>query len=318
MELCGINFGNVFCASGALNFFGEGYPYHKVWRLAGLSFNGAGFVAKTTTLEPRAGNMPLMHDGTTPQEIVPKCIVIKPNSGHILNAVGGSGRGAVSLFERRMWQQRTRQFFISFMAVGKDKKERLDELKEFVRLVRFFLPGFKAPFGIQRNYACPNVGLHLDELVDEIGEGREIVARLGLPDVVKLNPLVSIDALLEIQHQCDAIALNNTVPWGKLPESIDWEEIFGTPESPLASLGGGGLSGPAVRPIVIDLINDAIEAGVLCPLIGGNGIQHWRDAEAFFEAGASAIEIGCVGMVRPQNCRSIIRFARSLQTTRRT
>jgi len=52
MILRGIEFGNVFNASGARGFFGEGYVYHRLWRPFGLSYDGSTFVAKTTTLLP--------------------------------------------------------------------------------------------------------------------------------------------------------------------------------------------------------------------------------------------------------------------------
>lgn len=59
MKLCGIDFGNVLGASGVQGFFGEGYWFHKIWNSFGLSFAGMIFVAKTATLLPRKGNMPL-------------------------------------------------------------------------------------------------------------------------------------------------------------------------------------------------------------------------------------------------------------------
>lgn len=42
MKLRGINFGSVLMASGALNFFGEGWRHHKILKiLFGLNFSGA-------------------------------------------------------------------------------------------------------------------------------------------------------------------------------------------------------------------------------------------------------------------------------------
>lgn len=61
MNLRGINF-FIFVASGALNFFGEGWRFHKLYKRIfpkGFDFSGATFVSKTTTLNERKGNMEL-------------------------------------------------------------------------------------------------------------------------------------------------------------------------------------------------------------------------------------------------------------------
>lgn len=82
MKLLGIEFGRVWCASGARNFFGDhpAYWFHRPLRPIGLDWSGSTFVAKTTTLEPRRGNMPLGgRSGTTPREWFPRCVRVKGN-----------------------------------------------------------------------------------------------------------------------------------------------------------------------------------------------------------------------------------------------
>src|SRR4051794_20119064 len=89
----------------------------------GLRFDEATFVAKTTTVEPRAGNMPLK--GTTPREWKPRCIAVNVREAAVLNAVGLSGPGLEALLADGRWQARTDPFFLSFMAVEADPAERL-------------------------------------------------------------------------------------------------------------------------------------------------------------------------------------------------
>src|SRR5208282_391343 len=96
--LRGIDFGNVFNASGARGFHGEGYWFHRLWRPFGLDYAGSTFVAKTTTLMPRMGNMPIDESGK-PVGMLPDCIVVKPAAGVVLNAVGLSGPGILALTE---------------------------------------------------------------------------------------------------------------------------------------------------------------------------------------------------------------------------
>ena len=313
MKLRGINFGPVWDASGTQGFFGEGYPYHKVFRCIGLDFTGSTFVAKTMTLEPRKGNMRLRSDGTFPWwEGKPKCIVVRPLQGVVLNAVGLSNPGAEALFRQKKWQKRWKPFFLSFMAVKEKKEERLRELREFVYVFRRYMPEFSAPVGLQLNYSCPNVGLHVDELIEEVYEGLSIAGKLNIPLVPKFNALLPVSAAVKIAKHpsCDALCVSNTIPWGKLPERIDWQGIFGTAASPLAEFGGGGLSGAPLLPIVIQWVKDACASSVEKPINAGGGILRSHDIDALFSAGSSSVSIGSIAMLRPWRVQKTIRHAR--------
>ncbi|MFA6095752.1 MAG: hypothetical protein WC767_02815, partial [Candidatus Paceibacterota bacterium] len=183
MKLRNVRFGPVQGASGVQGFFGEGYPYHRAYKTLfprGFDFTGMTFVAKTTTLHPRAGNMALGGgDRITPRSLVPDCIVARPFKGAALNAVGLSGPGARFLFETGRWQARKESFFISFMSVEKEVSARQEELREFVRMFRLRLPEFATPVGLQVNLSCPNVGLHLDKVVSEAHAALDIASVLG-------------------------------------------------------------------------------------------------------------------------------------------
>ena len=193
MKLRGINFSPIFDASGVEGFFGEGYWYHKFLHLAGFSLKACTFVSKTTTLNQRAGNMPLNKDGITPKEFFPRCIKVKLFGGFVLNSVGLSGPGAITLFEDGRWQKRQKPFFLSFMSIGKTPEERINELKDYVNLFANYLSKFKTPVGLQINYSCPNVGLKTKELIDEIKDGLQIASMLSIPLMPKLNITVSVE-----------------------------------------------------------------------------------------------------------------------------
>ncbi len=54
---------SVILDSGTMGFFGEGYPYHKlIWPFVWITKRSAMFVAKTVTVDPIVGNMPLKDD----------------------------------------------------------------------------------------------------------------------------------------------------------------------------------------------------------------------------------------------------------------
>lgn len=312
MRLRDIEFGSVLGASGVQGFFGEGYWFHKVWRPFGLDFRDVTFVAKTTTLERRAGNMPLDERVLRPREFYPPCIVVKPVKAAVLNAVGLSGPGAATLFEKRLWQKRENPFFISFMSVEETKEERLGELLKFVKLFSYHLPHFRTKPGLQLNFSCPNVGLHAEELVAEVGEALTIADHLDVPLMPKFNVLLSVEAAKKIAAHpaCDGICVSNTIPWGSL-SAIDWVGLFGSRTSPLAHFGGGGLSGKPLLPLLKQWLRRARTVGIEKPISAGGGILSKQDAWDVMLSGASSISIGSVAILRPWRVRGIVRRVKS-------
>ncbi len=309
VTLRGIDFGSVFCAPGARGFYGEGYPWHRAAHRLGMTWSGTTFVAKTTTLNPREGNMPLNPD-LSPTERVPKCIVVKPLSGHVLNAVGLSGPGAKSLFETNVWAGPGAPFMLSFMSVGADAQDRLADLQHFIKLFQKHQRWITRPVGLQLNFACPNTDHPPAELYAEIDSWLNLAAELGIPLIPNFNPVVPVDVLRATAHNqhCDALWIGNTIPWGD--PNINWQRIFGSTESPLRKRGipaDGGLSGPACLPVTIDKIRLARRTGITKPIVAGNGIQTTRNARDVIDAGADGIAIGIVGMMRPWRMRRIIR-----------
>ena len=312
MKLRGIDFGCVLDASGTEGFFGEGYPYQKA---LGVNFSGATFVAKTVTARPRAGNMRIREDGSLPWwPLRPDCIVVKPIKGVALNAVGLSNPGVVVLLSQGRWQEREEPFFLSFMAVGDTRDKRMCELEEFVELLLLFKEDFRAPFGLEVNMSCSNVGLHPEKLVEEAIDVLTVASVLDIPIMLKFNILLSVEAALKISRHsvCDALCVSNTIPWGALPRLINWRELFGSDESPLKKYGGGGLSGAPLLPLVKRWVKGARFAGITKPINAGGGILHPDDVDTLFEAGADSVFVGSVSFLRPWRVRAIIKRARQI------
>ncbi len=315
MRLKGIEFGRVLAASGVQGFFGEGYWFHPYLKPIGLDFRDVTFVAKTTTLKarlgpPDGGNMPLRAD-FTPRERFPKCIHVKFWKGVALNSVGLSGPGARALFETGRWQARTKPFFISFMSVAHTAEERISELLDFIDLFSIHLPRFQASVGLQINYSCPNVGLHLSELLNEIDEGLRIASRLGIPLMPKFNVTIPVEIARDIgnHHCCDAMCVSNTIPYGQLAPRIDWHKLFGR-ESPLQQFGfgGGGLSGKPLLPLLLAFILKIRDAGFMKPINAGGGILSLHDALRVMDRlddRTDSISLGSIAFLRPWRVREI-------------
>ena len=124
MKLRGIDFGNALGASGVQGFFGEGYWFHKIPFIK-PNFTGMTFVAKTTTLLPRKGNMTLTRH-YTPKNLFPRCVKVKFRRAVMLNSVGLSNPGLGALLATGQWQKRTNPFLLSIMSLADTTQQRLE------------------------------------------------------------------------------------------------------------------------------------------------------------------------------------------------
>lgn len=309
MVLRGIDFGHVLGASGVQGFFGEGYWFHKL-PVVGADFRGMTFVAKTATLLSRPGNMALTRH-FTPRSPLPNCIKVQFWRGQMLNSVGLSNPGLAGLLGTGLWQQRTEPFFISLMSLQDHPLRRQTELRLMVDLLEFCRHDFQAPYGLQLNLSCPNTGHDPRDLIREATISLEVASRLNVPLMPKFSiASAPIRAILELEKHpaCDAICVSNTIPFGWA--GLDWKKIWGVRTSPLAHLGGGGLSGKALCPLVCAWIRELREAGFTKPINGGGGIFSIRNVDRYRQAGASSIFIGSLAALRPWRVQDIIRYVR--------
>ncbi|MCX6780858.1 MAG: hypothetical protein NT003_01940 [Candidatus Magasanikbacteria bacterium] len=317
MKLRGIEFGAVLDASGARNFDGNGWWYHPLAKPFGMNFEGSTFVAKTTTAFPNAGNMLLKADGMTPQKLFPDCIWVDRAQGIALNAVGLSGPGAEFLLANAGWEKLTQPFFLSFMALPQKQDVTITAAQQaeiFVSELLCHLPNFRAPIGIQLNASCPNVGAQPQpphEAILNVHAQLDQLARAKVPLMLKVSVTTPVDIVMQManHYACDAICVSNTVPWGKLPDKIDWKKLFGTDISPLAKYGGGGLSGAPLLPIVESWVREAREQGFSKAINAGGGILCPTDAGQLLMAGADSVFIGSMAFLRPMHVARTIRHA---------
>jgi len=306
-------------ASGALNFFGPGkgnghnWWYHKYLKLIpNFDYSDlSSWIAKTTTVNPRAGNMEIDEQTLQPKKIFPDCVVIKFFEGVMLNAVGLSSPGLEKILKMNEWQKNSKPFGISIMALGGSPEERLREIREIAYFIKSRLPFFRTSIFIEVNDSCPNVGHDPCSREEKILERlKTISAILDIPISVKLNALVSLETIKAIEQSgfCSWISFANTIPFSKLPDQIDWKRFYGTADkklSPLAIYGGGGFSGWPLVEIHCKRIREFREAGITIPILGGGGIgcrnMSWlkKEIQAYYDAGANALQFGSIFPLRP-------------------
>jgi dihydroorotate dehydrogenase len=298
-------------ASGVQNFFGDWkdkYWYHKPLALIGMWLLWLTFVAKTSTLFGRPGNMPLEDDGVTPKELVPKCIVVKWRKRVVLNAVGLSGRGLKFLLDQNRWQKRREDFFISLMSVAPNIEERVEETRQSVRMLVDRLSEFKAHVGAQQNVSCPNVGAKYSNIVAEAHALLDVYDEVD-PDqkitvAVKVAPTISPEEGVQIMRhpRCRALCVGNTLPFGELANEVDYVDLFGSTESPLKARGfaqAGGLSGKPLQKIVNRLVREIRRLGGTKHINVCGGILGWRSALMALLSGGDSIAIGVCPILSP-------------------
>ena len=87
----------------------------------------------------------------------------------------------------------------------------------------------------------------------------------------------------------DAVSVANTL----LGLAIDWRR-----RRPVLGNGTGGLSGPAIKPVILRMVFQVAKAKVL-PIIAVGGIATLDDVMEFVVAGASAVQIGTANFYDP-------------------
>lgn len=232
-----------------------------------------GIIVKGTTLEPREGNdYPRMAE--TPQGM--------------LNCVGLQNKG-VNYFCEHIYPQIKDIDTNMIVNVSGHSPEnyaacaaRIGELD-------------KIP-AIELNISCPNVkdgGMAFG--VTCAGAASVVKAvrkRYSKTLIVKLSPNVTniteIAKAVEAEG-ADGVSLINTL----MGMSIDIERRCSR-----LSIGTGGLSGPAVKPVAVRMVWQVAKA-VKIPVVGLGGIMNAEDAIEFLMAGASAIEIGTANFIDP-------------------
>ena len=67
----------------------------------------------------------------------------------------------------------------------------------------------------------------------------------------------------------------------------------------------GGLSGPAVFPIALNMVYKTAKA-VKIPVVGMGGVSSAEDVLEMILAGATAVEVGAANLVDPFACKKIV------------
>lgn len=156
---------------------------------------------------------------------------------------------------------------------------------------------------IELNISCPNVhdgGMAFGTSpAAAAGVVRAVRERYPKTLIVKLSP--NVTDITEIARAvagegADCLSLINTL----MGTAIDIER-----RAFRLSIGTGGLSGPAIKPVALRMVYQVAQA-VDIPLIGLGGICTAEDALEFLMAGASAVQIGTANFLDPTTAVRIV------------
>lgn len=149
---------------------------------------------------------------------------------------------------------------------------------------------------IELNISCPNVrqgGMAFGVTTEGAASVVKAV-RQAYPKtlIVKLSPNVTniADIARAVEAEgADSVSLINTL----MGMAVDAER-----RRKLLSIGTGGLSGPAVKPVALRMVYQVAHA-VKIPVVGLGGIMTATDAVEFLLCGATAVEIGTANFIDP-------------------
>ncbi|MCI8554438.1 MAG: dihydroorotate dehydrogenase [Clostridiales bacterium] len=262
----------VIAASGTFGYGMEYNEFYPVSLLGGISCKG-------TTLKERAGNPPSR---------------IAETPAGMLNSVGLQNPGVEAFLSIHLpWLLQQDTVVIANIAGS--------TLEEYCAMAERLEDS--AVHMVELNISCPNVkegGASFGTSCQSVEQvTAEVRRRCCKPLIVKLTPNVtSIGDMAAAAEAAgaDVLSLINTLTGMR----IDLRT-----RRPVLHNNTGGLSGPAVFPVAVRMVQEVYQR-VSLPLIGIGGVSTWEDAAEMMIAGASAVQVGTANFRDPMAMPRII------------
>lgn len=207
----------------------------------------------------------------------------------MLNAVGLQNIGVRRFIEEKLPALRGYDTAIIANVFGHTVEEYVEVIEQLEQA-----DGLAA---YELNISCPNVrkggvefGTNPQLTGEVVGAARQAARRRPL--IVKLSPNVNDitePARAAADAGADALSAVNTFA-GMAIDLKTRRSKLGSP--------GGGLSGPAIKPLALRMVWQVART-VSLPVIGIGGISTGEDAAEFLVAGARAVQVGTANFVQP-------------------
>lgn len=269
----------VLTASGTAGHAAELGAYLELAELGGV-------VVKSLAAVPWPGNpAPRVH----------------PTPAGMLNSVGLQGPGVEAWLERDLPALLDRGATVVASIWGRT-------VGEFAAAAAM-LAGAPGVVAVEVNVSCPNVEDRRRMFAHSpaaTAEAVDAAGAAGLPRWAKLSP--NVPDIVEVAGAAlgagaEALVLVNTV----LGMAVD-------PRRRAYRLGsgaaGGGLSGPAIRPVAVRAVHDCRAAFPTAGIVGVGGVCRGADAAEMLVAGADAVEVGTATFADPRAPALVLRQLR--------
>jgi len=267
VNIAHVNFKNpVTVASGTFGHAERYYNLEEVKRLGAL-------VPKTVTFHPQVGNPPVR--------------IFETPSG-MINAIGIENPGIDGFIAQKLPALKSISVPLIISILGHDEEQ-------FVGIMER-LNAQSGIAAVELNLSCPNLKHKVLVAQDPEATTRLVKKMKSLskfPIIAKLSP--NVTDIAEIARAAeeggaDAVSLVNTFT----AMAIDIK----TRKSRIGNFTGG-LSGPAIRPIAVYMVQK-VASQVKIPVIGMGGIMTASDALEFLIAGATMIAVGTANFINPR------------------
>ena len=237
--------------------------------------------------------------------VVPKSIAFKGREGNpepricetdcgLLNAVGVPSRGVEYFIKEELPLLKKANNIIIVSLLG-------NSVEDFCNLAGY-LNKIEEISALEINLSCPNLnngipfGVNEDKLYELIFNIKKNTSK---PIIAKLSPNVSDIKKMALSVQnagAEIITIANTF----MGMAIDVDK-----QLPRLGNNIGGLSGPAIRPIVVRMIWEIAQV-IDIPIMGVGGVCCAEDAIEMFLVGASAVQVGSANFSNPYIMLEII------------
>jgi dihydroorotate dehydrogenase (NAD+) catalytic subunit len=156
---------------------------------------------------------------------------------------------------------------------------------------------------LEVNISCPNVHGGGSVFGTDAKAAAEITAAVRAvtkkPVYMKLSP--NVTDIVEIAKACEAsgadgISMINTFSAMRI-------DIYR--RRPVLANITGGMSGPAILPMAIRMVNQVFH-GIKIPIIGMGGVTTAEEVIEMMMAGATAVQIGAANLINPFACRDVV------------
>lgn len=231
--------------------------------------------------------------------VVPKSITKYPRGGNktprvcetaagMINSIGIQSKGINYYLENTIPNYRK----YDTPLISSISADTIDEYVEMVEVIGK-TEGVSA---IELNISCPNLkgdgkafGMDADLSYQLVKKVKEVTDK---PVIAKLTP--NVTSVQEIALACesggaDGLNVANTI----LAMAIDVHT-----RKPKIGNVMGGISGPAIKPIIVRMIYQVHQVTKI-PIIGCGGVMTGEDAIEMILAGATAIQVGTASFINP-------------------